>query len=363
MDKDIKVLQIIDSLDAGGAEMMAVNITNLLNKNKVDCHLCVSNKAGILSEKLLNKDKLIVLNKRSRFDLNAILKLFSYIKKNKINVIHAHSSSFILGYLVKIRFKSLKLIWHDHYGMADDLGTRSKGLISFCSRQFDRIIVVNNLLKKWSETFYDSMKIHFFNNFSILSDSGEKDASNLKGNHDYKIICLASFRPQKDHLTLLQAFFSLTSNSNISISLHLVGTSLQDAYYRKIISYIEEHDKDKNVFVYPPTNNVKAVLSQADIGVLSSISEGLPLALIEYGLAKLPVVATNVGQCKDVIGSHGILIEKGNSEQLADALNKYITDSKFRNKTSKDFYKRVLDNFSEDKYYKELIELYIELFD
>ena len=56
--------------------------------------------------------------------------------------------------------------------------------------------------------------------------------------------------------------------------------------------------------------------------MLSSASEGLPLALIEYGMAGLPVVATEVGQCSEVLdhGRAGILVAPGSAQLLSEAL-------------------------------------------
>jgi glycosyltransferase involved in cell wall biosynthesis len=43
------------------------------------------------------------------------------------------------------------------------------------------------------------------------------------------------------------------------------------------------------------------ILSQSTIGILTSASEGLPLALLEYGMAKIPVVVTNVGEMPAIV--------------------------------------------------------------
>ena len=140
------------------------------------------------------------------------------------------------------------------------------------------------------------------------------------------------------------------------------STFNNDEYYKSITEYILHHDEEKNVFIYPPTNNISEVLSEADVGVLSSKSEGLPLVLLEYGLAKLPVVSTDVGQCKDVISNHGILVEKENPEKLSEALKMYIDNSEYRMKMSKSYHKHIIENYSKERYHKELIKLYFELF-
>ena len=80
------------------------------------------------------------------------------------------------------------------------------------------------------------------------------------------------------------------------------------------------------VFFYGSCPDTSAILKHCDIGVLSSKSEGLPLALIEYGLAGLPTIATNVGQCKEVIIDQqtGLLVPPSDPESLRHALDYYI---------------------------------------
>ena len=67
MNKKIKVLQLIDSLQVGGAEVLAVNIANALSNEGVESHLCVTRNEGPLKENIkpsvgyLFLEKLIVL--------------------------------------------------------------------------------------------------------------------------------------------------------------------------------------------------------------------------------------------------------------------------------------------------------------
>ena len=87
---------------------------------------------------------------------------------------------------------------------------------------------------------------------------------------------------------------------------------------------------DNHVFVYGSCSDVHHILRQSTIGVLSSKSQGLPLSLLEYGLAKLPVVVTNVGDCNKVISNkdEGLLVESENDIVLAEALINLIINSK-----------------------------------
>ena len=90
----------------------------------------------------------------------------------------------------------------------------------------------------------------------------------------------------------------------------------------------EENKLENHVFIYGSCADVYHILKQSTIGVLSSKSEGLPVALLEYALAKLPVVATNVGDCNLAISNtdEGLLVAPENHQHLAEALISYIND-------------------------------------
>jgi glycosyltransferase involved in cell wall biosynthesis len=102
----------------------------------------------------------------------------------------------------------------------------------------------------------------------------------------------------------------------------VVGAAKDAACLNLVKNEISQLELGANVSLLGERHDVGAILRVCDIGVLSSASEGLPLALIEYGMAGLPAVATEVGQCSDILdyGRAGMLVASGAPEPLAEAL-------------------------------------------
>lgn len=353
----MRVLQLIDSLEPGGAERVAVNIANKLSIEIEKSFICATRKQGILKSNLTDKVNYLFLNKKRTLDYRATKNLLNYINDKKIDIIHAHSSSFFLAVLIKLFRKKTHVIWHDHYGNSEYLKDRSNKVLYFCSKYFSHIFCVNGALVDWNKENLKSKSVSFLPNFAVKSITQELTI--LKGKLGKRILCLANLRPQKDHKNLLKAF-KLVSLHHPEWTLHCVGNDFEDAYSKDFFRLIEALELTKIVFFYGSKLDTDYIISQADIGVLASKSEGLPLTLLEYGLGRLAVVTTNVGDCSKVItnDSLGQLITKSNYETLASALIKYIENKKLRNNSGHNLYTHIQTNFSNQSTIKSLIYTY-----
>lgn len=353
----MKVLQLIDSLEAGGAERMAVNIANGLNSVKVESYLCVTRKEGILKESIENNANYLHLKKSSKFDIKAILKLVRFIKHYKIDIIHAHSSSFFMASIVKRFVPSIKIVWHDHYGKSEDLKNRDYKVLRLLSSSFSYIISVNEQLKNWAIKSLKCKNVVYLQNFAIPNQ--HKPQTNLYGQDNYRMVCLANLRPQKDHITLVKAFQQISMSHDLW-TLHLVGKDFRDDYSVQIKSLIAKLELENKIFIYDSCPDVNSILSQCEIGILSSKSEGLPLALLEYGLANLSVITTNVGNCNKVITDNtmGLLIEPNHVGQLIDAISMLISDKPYRLSCASNLNRHILTNFSQKNYLEHVLQIY-----
>jgi len=353
----LKVLQLIDSLEAGGAERMAVSIANSLVGVVTQSYLCTTRAEGLLKDHISKAVSYLYLEKQSTFDIVAIKRLDTFVKTEEITIIHAHSSSYFLATLIKILNKKVRIVWHDHYGSSEILGKRPKRILQLCSYYFNHIISVNLKLKAWAKSELNAKNVSYLANFTITNDT-EKITS-LKGEKGKRIVCLANLRPQKDILNAIDAF-TIVLQSNPDWTLHLVGKNFNDDYSQLIRDRILTLNLSEQVFLYGSVPDSLHVLQQSSIGILSSKSEGLPVALLEYGLAGLPVVVTDVGDCASVIldGALGMLVPSKNKKSLANAILFYINNPKMSTSIGSKFNKHILENFSATNTVDELLLIY-----
>ncbi len=353
----INVLHIIDSLLTGGAETIAVNTVNELNKvNNIKAFLCCTRKEGPLFENITDTSKYCFLNKKKIIDFKALKKLSKFIKKNDISILHAHTTSFFIAVLIKFRFPTLNIIWHNHTGANEELHGLRLFFIKFCSYFFSVVLNVSVPLKKWVSSKLYVKQNYILTNFASLTNLSKN--TNLVGN-GIKIICLAALRPEKDHLNLLNAFKDILFFKN-DISLHLVGTNYNDNYFKSIQQYIIDNKLENKVFIYGNCKDVDFILSQASIGVLASRSEGLPISLLEYGLKSLPVVVTNVGECSAVVknGITGCLVEKENTKELKKSILFLLKEKEKAKIFGFNLNKFIEEKYGMNNYISELLNIY-----
>ena len=353
----MRVLQLIDSLEPGGAERMAVNLANGLSLKIEASFLCATRKEGILKNSIIEGVNYLFLKKGSILDIKAIRRLNVYVKQENIEIIHAHSTSFFLATIITILNKNVSLVWHDHYGKSDYLYERKFRVLRICSRFFAQVLSVNKKLKTWAKKNLKAKKVNYLPNFAV--SSGAERITRLKGENDKRIVCLANYRPQKDHFTLFDAF-KLVVIAYPSWTLHCVGKDFHDEYSKSVRTKIEDLGLSNTIFLYDSKSDISNILAQSSVGVLSSKSEGLPIALLEYGLASLPVVVTDVGDCKDVISNNicGLVVPKETPKELAKGLLRLINDEKEASTFGQELKLRVQEKYSETKYIENLLNLY-----
>ncbi len=353
----MRVLQLIDSLEAGGAERVAINIANALCKEINGSYLCATRKEGLLKAALSKNVGYLFLNKQRTIDFKAIVKLHRYITKHDINVVHAHSTSFFLAAIIKIFNPKLVVVWHDHYGNSEFLGNRKYLPLKVCSKYFSHIFSVNRALVLWAKQVLKFKNTTYLANIAVINKT--KGFSCLKGVAGKRIVCLANLRAQKDHINLILAFKEVLKK-HPDWSLHCVGQNFRDSYAKQLETKIELHSLEYAVYLYGSKPDVFDILKQSEIGVLSSKSEGLPLALLEYGFAGLPVVATKVGEIENVImhKSHGLLVEASKPLELANALIYLIENKKIRHLFGQNYSAYIQKNYTQSSQIDTILKVY-----
>lgn len=349
MFKDIVTLHLTDTLDAGGQERVVVNLVNYLPQDRCRALLCTTRRDGLLEESLAPHVVKLSLQRWHRFDVQAIRKLVHFIREHHIQILHAHGTSLFVALVASFFPPFPAVVWHIHSGRLAT-GEGITWPYKLVARRIKGVIAVNQALADWScqALHIASNKVWYVPNF-LWRDKSLKQRENIRlpGQNGGRIVCLANLRPVKDHLTLLHAM-ALVIQQVSNAHLILVGSTSDSGYLEKMQGLISRYQLKNYVTFLGHRNDVMNILEACDIGVLNSISEGFPMTLLEYGMAGLPTVATQVGQCPEVLdeGRAGILVPPGSPAKLAEALLELLHSPERRAHLGKQMKRHVQKNFS-----------------
>jgi glycosyltransferase involved in cell wall biosynthesis len=350
----MNVLQLIDTLHAGGAERMAVNLANAGNSGTYRAFLCATREGGILEASVHRDVPLLIADKKSITDRKALQRILKFVRVHEIEIIHAHSTSIYTAFLVKLLRPKTKLVWHDHYGLSEFLDKRPRRKLAFIAKFMAGAIGCNLQLKAWAQSKLGIVKTLYLPNFSVPEACTLE--TEIGGEAGKRIVCLANLRPQKNHLQVLEVFKAFALQ-NTGYTLHLVGKDFKDTYSQEVRDCIQTFGLEDWVFLYGSRPDVSAILKEMDIAVLLSTSEGLPLALLEYGLAALPTVVSDVGMCKEVVGETAFIVKNVLTE-AQNYLEKYAQDPFLKDAMGTAFAAKIKKEYSANESSKALYAFY-----
>jgi glycosyltransferase involved in cell wall biosynthesis len=182
------------------------------------------------------------------------------------------------------------------------------------------------------------------NNFQNIQGKTEEDLQHIN------VGAVLRVTPIKDVKTMIQAF-GYARRQNDKLKLWVMGPCEEDEEYAQECFDLVEMMEIPDV-VFTGRINVTDYLGRMDFTILTSISEGQPLTILESYAAHVPVIATDVGNCEGLIygeddnfGQAGILTHIMNVEEISKAIVTMAEDEELRLTMGENGYKRVMSKY------------------
>ena len=325
---------ILDGIKIGGIENLALTLSSekipmeqnyLINLNK-----SINNYSNYFSKNKKYKNLKIISLERKKgiMIIPLIIKLFLKNKPHKVIIYFNNITS--LWVVLGAKISGINNLAICVQNAVKKISNKDLKLI-FLMRFFN---ILNVKLVPCSKAIRDSFlnfnnKIKFCDvipnciNVKSFQDQVKKSRKFRKINSVKTIIMVARLDEIKDQETLLKAYAKIYKKCNLV----LVGDGIKRAYLEGIASKLGLNIK--KIFVGSKLD-IPAMLAEADIFAFSTTSkEGFGIALIEAMAARLPIVATDVPACREVLdnGKAGILIPEGRVDLWINALNQIISSS------------------------------------
>jgi len=379
--RKINILYIITKLELGGAQKQLLSLVRGLDKERFNPYILTAYD-GLLVDtaKAIPNLKLI----RCRFlerkirpikDTLALFFIYRFIKNNKIDIVHTHSSKAgILGRLAA-KAAGVRIIIHTVHGWS--FHDYQAGIIyyfylfleKFCAQFSSAIVVVSQWDKRQaarqSVGRQDKYKlIRYAINYEELKNNTEGSKVRKEfglSEADLVIGMVACFKPQKAPLDFIK-LASVIKKDFPNAKFILVGDGV---LREKVRVLIDKLNLKEQVILTGWRHDVASILSCLDVFVLTSLWEGLPIAVLEAMATGLPVIATDTGGISEVVlhGKTGYLVNPGDIEALQDRLKELLMKPSLR----KEFANQAITTLGSNGYslnnmLKNTTQLYSDLF-
>lgn len=326
----MKIVQVITSLNLGGAQTLLENLSyGLQQAGQQVTVISLENNHSATARRIESQGiKVIYLDKHPHFDSSIVGKLADVLKMLHPDIIHAHNIKKAYVYLAA-RKAGIKRIVYTVHNMAWQEQNRIGGIFSYFMFHAGCMVPVGI-----SPKVSDSIKKRY-HLAGIPTIYNGTDLSRFQARTDYSlhnppcIINIARLDGQKNHRRLIEAFVGIVPFYP-DAHLVLVGDGELQGELEK---QVEQAGLAGRVLFEGLQEDIPGYLRNADIFCLSSDYEGMPMTLIEAMASGIPIVSTNVGGVPDMLMNEKSAILTGlEAEELTTAIIRLLEEASLRKK-------------------------------
>ncbi|MDD5119805.1 MAG: glycosyltransferase family 4 protein [Candidatus Omnitrophica bacterium] len=376
----INILYLITKLELGGAQKQLLSLIANLDRDRFNIFLFTAKDGLLIEEALRIKGPVL---KRSKFlcgpvnflkDILVFFEIYGFIKKNRILIVHTHSSKAGIVGRFAAKAANAAVIIHTVHGWSfhDYQPRMVKNFYIFlekiCAKFSNKIIVVSKHDKEkglknlvGSEGQYIIIR-YGINIKEFKPDIGRISARRALGLNETDLVAgtVACFKPQKSPLDFINIAAGIKKDLP-NIKFIMVGDGL---LHKDALLLLKKLNLEREFILTGWRHDVASILSALDVFVLTSLWEGLPIAVLEAMAARIPVVATDTGGIREVIenGRTGYLVAPADKPALQNRIKELLSNKARRDEFIKLAEKRVnAEEFLISKMAKDTQELYLNL--
>ena len=289
------------------------------------------------------------------------------LKARPNTIAHIHTCSgfsfFLDGVLLSLaKLRGVPVVLHIHGASFDQFLDNLNPILLAVARCFcRRCVFIVVLSESWETALRQRLGDLPFRVVANGVPMLETSARTLPKQGELKLLFLGNLSERKGVFDLLEVM-PLVKNA----VLHLVGGEEQAGFTAKISQLIAEKQLQQRIKLHGVKTGLEklAFFQNADIFILPSYAEGLPMSLLEAMMCGLPVIVSDVGGIPAVISDteNGFLITAGNCRQIAETLQRLIDDPDLRRKIGRAARQRCLAEFSTDAVVDKLLKLYRQIY-
>ena len=339
-----KIILLIDSLGAGGAQRQLTLLARLLKDQEtyepiVVCYHNSDNLKYLIDEKNI---PYYLIKKKYKGDIVFFIKLIIFLRQQKPKILLSYLNTANMWARLASLFVRIDKVITSERNI--DL-EKSKARVKIEKLLFplsDKVIVNAFSIKEMlcSRLSFDSEKIQVIYNavdldsFYSISPHLLQDKKKTLGLEldDFVITLPGRLQEQKNHICLIKAISELKPASLSRIKVLFVGNETDLLLKEKLVSMVTQLNLQSKIKFCDVRTDMLEIYNLSDIIVLPSLWEGLPNVILEAMACAKPVVASDIADNKNIIehGVSGYIFDSDNSFHLAEMLEKCLVLESFQ---------------------------------
>jgi len=380
-ERKIKILHVLDSLGVGGMERVVIDVVNGLDQSRFDQIVCCVSRKGEAAWRLRDDAECVDLGKGDGADHLMPLKIARVIRREAPDIIHTQSWSGVDAAVAKLIAGGAKLVHSEHGRNYPHLGSEplKRKVARRCLYHFsDAVFAVSNEARDYycRETGFPRDRMRVVPNGIDVRRIDDADRSGAReelgiGADDFVIGTVARLDATKDTITLARAFARLYLSQARSspkpqtllkpgLRLLIVGDGDQRTAIER---FVAERELNGAVIFTGVRHDVPRLLGAVNLFALTSLSEGMPITVLEAMAARLPVVATRVGALPELVeeGITGFLVEPKDDRTLAERFGRLSSNRDLTRRFGQAGRRKVEREYSLDSMLRRYAELYLSV--
>lgn len=292
----MKILQVIDSLNIGGAEKMCIQLSNLMFRHGHDVAVLyfIQSEQNFISQ--LNAGIKVKHIPRQLYNPFFYRRIAALCRSFDIIHVHLRSSAKVMYFASLFLPKKTPIVFHDHTGSAKLFDETSKGIVMRKAIQKFKYVAVCEDLRKRTVEKYKLPP----DQTSVISNFVERPPDvKIKvfpfSTDNLSILVTGNIKPQKNQLFLIDLAQNLLEKGLDKFKFHLIGKVQDTAYYQNFLIQLENYNLQAYFSEYNNYNNFSEIGLSINLALMPSLDESGPLVNIEYLLMGLPFLSHKVG--------------------------------------------------------------------
>jgi glycosyltransferase involved in cell wall biosynthesis len=354
MTRRLRVVHVTGCLDMGGQEKLLVEFAGHADRDRFELRCVSLTNRGALADELESLACPVeALGMAPGLYPAMQLRLAKLFRGWGTDIVHTHNERPLLYAAPAGRLARVACVVHTKHGRGTGNSRRQNALAALAVRLTDPFVCVSQDSARLAEQQGISPK-----RVRIIVNGIDTHKFAAHGPCPTgPAMMVARLCPEKDHATLLHAVALVVREApNFRLAIAGTGPCLPE-----LQQLAERLQLGSHVQFLGMVDDVPGLLRRARLKVLSSVSEGMPLTLLEAMAAGLPVVSTNVGGVPEVVEDNvtGLLVPPRDPATLASALLRFERDEALGRRFGQEGRRRVEQRFDIRRMVAEYEQIYV----